>query len=249
MPVDTKVSTGTETYRGFILDNVFHSDSYGDIHYNVYIPKKYNPNKKYALFISLPGYQGLYFQGVGENLKTEDFVFKARKRNKKMIIVAPQLNDWNELSGLETIELTEYFLNQYSIDKDKVFIEGYSAGGETLSWVLSNKPELYSRALVCSSQWDGQFQNVIQANTPIYFVVGENDEYYGSQPFKDAYATLLDLYKNKGLTHRQIDRLLVLDVKPTSYFENQNISNQHGLGGYLFCRDKKIMNWLLNGGK
>lgn len=92
MPVETKVSNGNNTYRGFVLDNVLHSEDYGDIHYNVYIPKSNNAKRKFALFITLPGYQGLYFQGVGENLKTEDFAFQARKRNKNMIIVAPQLN-------------------------------------------------------------------------------------------------------------------------------------------------------------
>lgn len=31
------VTEGTEEYRGFVIDNVFHSVSEGDIHYNVYI--------------------------------------------------------------------------------------------------------------------------------------------------------------------------------------------------------------------
>ncbi len=32
------VTAGSEEYRGFLLDNVLHSQSEGDIHYNVYIP-------------------------------------------------------------------------------------------------------------------------------------------------------------------------------------------------------------------
>lgn len=39
-------------------------------------------------------------------------------------------------------------------------------------------------------------------------------------------------------------RLLVLDVKPDSYFKDRGINNQHGYGGYLFVRDKDIMGWL-----
>ena len=31
---------GTEEYRGFILDNILHSESEGDIHYNLYIPRQ-----------------------------------------------------------------------------------------------------------------------------------------------------------------------------------------------------------------
>lgn len=129
----------------------------------------------------------------------------------------------------------------------KCISRGYSGGGETLSWVLSHKPQLYTRALMCSSKWDGQFANVVKYKTPVYFVVGEKDEYYGFKPFQEAYKSLYDLYKDAGLNDRQIRKLLVLDVKTTTYFENGNVSNQHGFGGYLFCRDQKIMNWLLNG--
>lgn len=62
------VTAGTEEYRGFLLDNVLHSDEEGDIHYNVYIPDSYDGSKPYALFFTLPGYEGLYFQGVGVNV-------------------------------------------------------------------------------------------------------------------------------------------------------------------------------------
>ena len=53
-----------------------------------------------------------------------------------MIIVAPQLNDWGQTSADQAIDLTEYFLRHYKIDPSKVYINGYSGGGETLSLVL-----------------------------------------------------------------------------------------------------------------
>lgn len=105
--------------------------------------------------VTLPGYQGLYFQGVGENIRTEDFGFEAQKYITDMIIVAPQLNDWGQTSADQTIELTQYFLTHYIINPSKVYINGYSGGGETLSLVLAKQPELYTAALMCSSQWDG----------------------------------------------------------------------------------------------
>ena len=93
------VTEGTEEYRGFTLDNVLHSENNGDIHYNLYVPDSYDGSEPYALFFTLPGYQGLYFQGVGENLYTEDFGFTAQEYNPEMIIVAPQLSDWGETSA------------------------------------------------------------------------------------------------------------------------------------------------------
>ena len=239
------VTPGSEEYRGFLLDNVLHSPNEGDIHYNVYIPDAYDGTKEYALYVTLPGYQGLYFQGVGENIRTEDFGFEAQKYITDMIIVAPQLNDWGQTSADQTIELTQYFLTHYIINPSKVYINGYSGGGETLSLVLAKQPELYTAALMCSSQWDGAYEPVVETKTPVYFVIGESDEYYGSEPFKEAYQQIHELYKEQGLSESEIDKLVVLDVKDKDYFEGTPVTYQHG-GGYLFCRDKEIMGWLFN---
>ena len=235
---------GTSKYRDFVLDNVLHSETEGDIHYNVYIPEDYDGTESYALFMTLPGYQGLYFQGVGQNVMTEEFGFMAREYIPKMIIVAPQLNDWQDTSARQTIALTEYFLDTYNIDRSRVYAEGYSGGGETMSRVMGMRPDLYTAYLQCSSQWDGNYTEVVKARVPVYFAVGEKDEYYGSEPSRNAYNAIHKLYEQEGLSNSEIDRLLVLDIKPTSYFSSEGISNQHGYGGYLFVRDKNIMGWL-----
>lgn len=238
------VEQGTSKYRDFVLDNVLHSETEGDIHYNVYIPEDYDGTESYALFMTLPGYQGLYFQGVGQNVMTEEFGFMARDYISKMIIVAPQLNDWQDTSARQTIALTEYFLDTYNIDRSRVYAEGYSGGGETMSRVMGIRPDLYTAYLQCSSQWDGNYTEVVKARVPVYFAIGEKDEYYGSEPSRNAYNAIHKLYEQEGLSNSEIDRLLVLDIKPTSYFSSEGISNQHGYGGYLFVRDKNIMGWL-----
>lgn len=238
------VEQGTSKYRDFVLDNVLHSETEGDIHYNVYIPEDYDGTESYALFMTLPGYQGLYFQGVGQNVMTEEFGFMAREYIPKMIIVAPQLNDWQDTSARQTIALTEYFLDTYNIDRSRVYAEGYSGGGETMSRVMGMRPDLYTAYLQCSSQWDGNYTEVVKARVPVYFAIGEKDEYYGFEPSRNAYNAIHKLYEQEGLSNSEIDRLLVLDIKPTSYFSSEGISNQHGYGGYLFVRDKNIMGWL-----
>lgn len=238
------VEPGTEEYKGFMLDNVLHSENEGDIHYNLYVPQSYDGSKSYALFLTLPGYQGLYFQGVGENVRTEEFGFTARDYVPDMIIAAPQLNDWGDTSARQTIELTEYFLDTYNIDKSRVYAEGYSGGGETMSRVMGMRPELYTAYLQCSSRWNGGYEAVVKSRTPVYLAVGEKDEYYGAEPSRNAYSEIRRLYKDEGLSDSEVDKLVVLDVKPTSYFTQNGITNQHGYGGYLFVRDNGIMSWL-----
>lgn len=242
-PIYGSVTEGSDSYRGFVLDNVYHSESNGDIHYNLYVPESYDGSRPYALFVSLPGYEGLYFQGVGTNIRAEQFVFEAQKYNSEMIIVAPQLSDWGNTSANQTIALTEYFLSAYNIDASKVYANGYSGGGETLSLVMAKKPELFTAVLHVSSVWDGELEPLAESKTPVYFAIGESDEYYGSARIQATYETLCGLYRAQGLSNEQIRELAVLDVKSAEYFAEHGVGNQHG-GGGLFAYDSGIMGWL-----
>ena len=239
------VTPGTEEYRGFVIDNVLHSPGDGDIHYNVYIPDSYDGSIPYALYVTLPGYEGLYFQGVASNIRSEAFGFEAQKYNSEMIILAPQLSDWGETSANQTIALTEYFLNTYNIDPAKVYGNGYSGGGETMSIVMGKRPDLFTAYLQVSSQWDGAYEPVVTQRLPVYLAIGKDDEYYGSEPTQRAYDTLHDLYRQQGLTEEEITKILVLDIKDHSYFTERNAPNEHG-GGGLFAYDEEIMGWLFS---
>ena len=77
-------------------------------------------------------------------------------------MVAPQLSDWGETSAEQTIALTEYLLDAYNIDPDRVYAEGYSGGGETMSRVMGLRPDLFTAYLQCSSQWDGAYGPVVE---------------------------------------------------------------------------------------
>ena len=197
----------------------------------------------YALFFTLPGYEGLYFQGIGVNIRAEDYGIEAQKYNEAMIVIAPQLSDWRETSAKQTIALTKYFLSHYYIDPNRVYLNGYSGGGETGSLVMEIAPELYTAFLHCSSQWDGDLQPLAEAMTPIYMVTGENDSYYGSSSVRETYEKLTALYREKGLTEGQISRLVVLDLKDQAYFDERGIRDQHG-GGGSFAHEENIMGWL-----
>lgn len=235
---------GTEVSRGFINDNVYHSDTQGDIHYSSYIPESYDGTEKYALFVTLPGWEGLYFQGVGANM-AEDFGTEAIKYNDKMIVISTQLNDWGETSAEQAIALTEYFIQNYNIDTDHVYLHGYSGGGETGSLVMGKKPELFAAYLITSSKWDGDMDVLARARIPVYMATGENDSYYGSKPLKDTYAELHSLYEKQGLSEAEIDHLLTLDVKEQEYFSSAGYSDQH-MGGMAFVHDEEIMGWLFS---
>lgn len=242
VPNDSSITPSTKESNGFKIDEVYHSPNNGDIHYSVYIPEDYNNENEYPLYITLPGYEGLYFQGIGVNLEDEDFAYEAKKINPNMIILAPQLNDWGTTSANQTIALIEYYKENYNISK--VYANGFSGGGETMSLVMGNRADLIDAYLHVSSKWDGEYDMTVKYRVPVYFFIGESDEYYSSTPTKNAYNTLHSLYEKEGLSKEEIDKLLILDIKDKEYFTSKGMNNQHA-GGGLVAHDKEIMNWLL----
>lgn len=137
----------------------------------------------------------------------------------------------------------EIYADRKEVDPDRVYGEGYSGGGETMSRVMGKRPDLFTAYLQCSSRWDGSYEPVVQSRTPVYFVIGEDDEYYGSGPTREAYETLYSMYREEGMSDEEIQEVLVLDIKDADYFESQGVTAQHG-GGNLFAADREIMGWL-----
>ena len=79
------VTLGTQTQRGFLNDNVYHSETEGDIHYSSYIPASYDGSKPYALFITLPAGKGCTFRAWARIWLSPEAI----RYNDKMIILMP----------------------------------------------------------------------------------------------------------------------------------------------------------------
>jgi len=189
--------------------------------------------------------RGLYFQGVGADLRWETMPFAARDYDPDMIIASAQLNDWGMTSALDAVALTEYLMSAYNIDPNRVYLSGYSGGGETGSLVMELRPELYAAYLMMASQWDGDLESLAKARTPVYMIIGEDDSYYGSESLKNTYAELHTLYEAKGLSDAEINDILVLNVKDADWFKERGISDQHG-GGMAFPEESGLLEWFFS---
>ncbi len=93
-----------------------------------------------------------------------------------------------------------------------------------------------------ASVWDGDLEPLIRAGTPLYLVIGESDEYYGSARIAATYREMVSLYEKRGLTGERISEILKLDIKDAAYFDG---GNQHGGIGKV-AYDSEIMGWLFN---
>lgn len=239
------VSALGEPTGEWIRGNVLNGET-GDIHYSYYLPNGYDNDKTYPMMMALPGYGGMWFgeDSEGNNLQ-ETGVSIWTEMDEPMIIVSPQVEDWHDTSARQTIELTEYFLKNYAVDKRRVYGAGYSAGGETLSRVMGMRPELFAGYLHGASQWDGDYAPVAESGTAVYIFMGEHDEYYGSDKAQQAYDGLLAAYRQTGKSQSEIDSLLKLWIPSDSYFSEKGLTNQHGGGNVLF-EEKEITRWLLS---
>lgn len=60
---------------------------------------------------------------------------------------------------------------------------------------------------------------------------------------RQAYAELCEIYKLRGKTQEEIDRLVVLDVRGQQFFTEYGFTDQHA-GGGAFAHDETTMGWL-----
>lgn len=234
-----------ETAGGFIHGNVLDGNE-GEIHYSYYLPKGYDGTKKYPLMMTLPGYGGMWFgeDSEGNNLR-ETGVSIWTQIDEPMIVVSPQVEDWNDRSARQAIELTEYFLANYAVDESRIYGAGYSAGGETMSRVMGMRPELFAAYLHGASQWDGEYAPVAESGTAVYVFMAEHDEYYGSGKAQEAYDGLLAAYRQTGMGEGEIAGRLMLWIPEDGYFNEKGITNYHGGGNILF-EEASVRQWLLS---
>lgn len=242
---DVTMTPGILQDRGFVLDNTVHHTERGDIHFSLYVPDSYDGTKAFPLYIALPGWEGLYFQGVGADLRWETLPFAAREYQPDMIIVSTQLNDWGQNSALDVIALTEWLLSAYRIDPDRVYLSGLSGGGETGSLIMELRPDLYAAYLMVASQWDGEMTALTDACVPVYMIIGEGDSYYGSDSLRGAYHTLVELYRSKGLSEHEISELVVLNVKGAAWFASKGYADQHA-GAITFSEEPGLLEWFFS---
>lgn len=103
----------------------------GDIHYSYYLPKDFDESKKYPMMVVMPGYDMMWFgaDSFGSNLNWRGFLAWT-ELGEDMIVVSAQLTDWRKKSARQAVELTEYFLDNFPVDVNRVYAAGYSAGGK-----------------------------------------------------------------------------------------------------------------------
>lgn len=230
---------------GFITEQTLESDE-GVIHYSYYLPDDYDESQKYPLVMTMPGYDMMWFGEDSSGANIDWIGFRSWSEcDEDVIVVSAQLTNWQETSARQANALCDYFIENFSVDANRVYAAGYSAGGETMSQAVAMRPDLYAAYLHGASQWDGDYCSIAQNHIAVYIFMAENDEYYGSQKAKDAYNRLYQSYEEQGYSDGEIQAVLQLETPDNEYFNSRGIYNYHGGGNILF-EDPTILNWILS---
>ncbi len=148
-----------------VIDD-FVSGSYKRILYNLFIPKNYDPAKKYPLVLFIPdaGPNGndpllALAQGIGgtiwatpeEQAKHPCFVLAVQIPSGIMLTtdehtVSDEFND--------IVELLNRTIDSYSIDHNRIYTTGQSQGCMASCELMARFPDLFAAAMPISGHWD-----------------------------------------------------------------------------------------------
>ena len=182
---EKQVSTKT---RQLIIEDfkqfVFTGKDGKTLKYNLYMPKNYDPSKKYPMVVFMHDAGAVssetkytLSQGNGATV----WASPEWQEKHPSFVLAPQyevvtVND-NYEYGPEldrTVELINSLTGKYLIDKDRIYNTGQSMGGMSSISLDSRYPDLFGGSYIVASKWDVNVTEPMK-NQNIWFVASEGD--------------------------------------------------------------------------
>lgn len=206
---DSKVMTNTNAVN-LVVDDfqqlVYTDPNYNDakLMYNLYVPKNYDPSKKYPLVLFMhdagvvsnnptntltQGLGAVVWAEPSEQAKNECFVLAPQYNS----IIADDTSQTTEAMDM-TVDLIKNLETQYSIDSNRLYNTGQSMGGMTSIAMNIKYPDMFAASLLVACQWDPTKVDPM-ANKNLWIVVSEGDN--KANPGQDA---ITEELKTQGAT-------------------------------------------------
>ncbi len=156
------------------------------MHYNLFIPKNYDPNQQYPLVLFMAdastvgkGVLAPLKQGYGGIIWATD---ESQAENPSFVLVpsfeGPEnvTNDqWLVTDEADVaLRLLHHIVEKYSIDQNRLYTTGQSMGGMISFYFNSMYPDLFAASLFVGSQWDVNVLSPL-ANKKFFYVVSAAD--------------------------------------------------------------------------
>lgn len=170
-------------YRQLKYDDPVTGDT---IDYNLFVPKDYDPTKKYPLLLFMAdasttnkevtapltqGYGALEFVTDSDQAKHPSFVLVPQFQDKVVVndtfYVSPHVGS--------VVRLLGDLQKQYNIDADRLYTTGQSMGGMISFYLNITYPGLFAASLFVGSQWDTS-KMASFAGKKFFYIVAGGDE-------------------------------------------------------------------------
>lgn len=193
-----------KVYLSFITQDLVYKPKHidGSLNYRLYVPKNKITNKlPLILYLHGAGSRG------NDNFKELDniayyFISHKVQKNNPTFVLAPQcpLNSvwmqldsastpfmhYNQDNASEKIEITlivsllNDLINKYPIDKNRMFIIGFSMGATGVWDIITRYPEMFASASVIGGASDTSKAYLLKS-TPVWAFTGEYDKAYSPE--------------------------------------------------------------------
>ena len=184
------------------IDTVNNSYS---LEYNLFIPKNYTKEKKYPLimfihdasFVEKTDVKSTLTDTVGGPIWATD----REQQKHECFVLAPKYNDIviDDNNGKflvseyinVTVRLINKIIDEYSINKDKIYSTGQSMGAMTTLYLLSNYPNLLAAGLVVDGQWRiDELKGLINSTFTYFAAGGDQKAFKGQTEVKEYFNSL-----------------------------------------------------------
>lgn len=140
--VKLRLRNQTQSYKTTFLSAIDGSVQY----FAVLPPKNYDPNKTYALILSLHG-AGVEASGQADAYRAKDWAFVVCPTNRK-----PFGFDWQDWGRLDCLEVLSEAGSRFPIDNNRIYLAGHSMGGHGTWHIGLHHPDLFA-AIAPSAGW------------------------------------------------------------------------------------------------
>lgn len=206
---DTRVMTSSKNINLVVEDFqqlVYTDPNYNNekLMYNLYVPKNYDPSKKYPLVLFMhdagvvsnnpvntltQGLGAVIWATPSEQAKQECFVLAPQYTT----VIADDNSETTEQMDI-TVDLIKALEKQYSIDTKRIYNTGQSMGGMTSIAMDIKYPDMFAASLLVACQWDAS-KVAPMAEDNLWIIVSEGDN--KANPGMDA---ITEALKSRGAT-------------------------------------------------
>ena len=168
------------------VDRTFHDLKTGEfLRYSLFIPENYSADKSYPLVVFVHD-RGVCSPtqtlGVVQGLGAVVWASPAEQAKRECFVLVPHyaeaiVNDRFETTVHFdlTVDLINSVVNQYSIDRQRLYATGQSMGCMSLLEMQIKYPQMFAGALLCAGQWNPKTISAI-ANNNVWVLVSEGDD-------------------------------------------------------------------------